>query len=374
LGNRSKVNVYNAGQSHQEVCIKLSLGHFHPVTTRLVAWKNGFTAAGQLTPSKEMCVHHDGLAAMLFEQSNWAPVQYDHDVSGGFGGDDAPGIDMGITRGQFTYATADDCLCIEKYNAHTKTNDSVKIANFCIPKILALYGYAEADNAPMIKLLARHRLRPCYPEDDIVCYVRADDIERQPPLTDSTVLEVEVIVHHTLYKQTQEVTAAFGDAHSLLVIENLQPSMLCGLIMSLPMPLPQTVIVRWGLQHSGYFVLHNAAFKNGVVETVEQSGHAIAPSFFNKNPNCPIETPDFPRMIIIPFVHVRYAIGVDMWHNQMPSFFQNNVLPAKCVFALAVLGLHADKCWDGQAGLGHGMPVGWVYSAEHGSGKVRPPQ
>jgi hypothetical protein len=329
FGNRTKTNVYQAGQSVSEHCIKLTLGNFNPTTGRLVAWKNGFTAAGLTTPSMETCLAHAELSGLLFDQTKWLATQYeDHDVSGGFGGD-AECIDMGIMRGQYTYVTVDDCMCIEKYNPQTKTNDPIKIANFCIPKILALYGYAEGDNAPMVKLLARRRLCPCDPEDDVICYVYVEDSERQPSLRGCTVLEVEVIVQHTLYKHAQEVTAVFGDTHPLLLIENLQPSMLCGFLMSKDLPLPQSVIVRWGLQNSGYFVMHNAAFKNGVVKTVEESGHAIAPAFFNKNAVCPIPTPDFPRMIIIPFPHVRFAIGVDVWHNQMPAFFRNNVLPAK---------------------------------------------
>ena len=44
----------------------------------------------------------------------------------------------------------------------------------------------------------------------------------------------------------------------------------------------------------------------------------------------------------------------------MSAFFQNNEQPAKAVFALAVLGLHADPCWNGETGIGHGMPVGWL--------------
>ena len=35
-----------------------------------------------------------------------------------------------------------------------------------------------------------------------------------------------------------------------------------------------------------------------------------------------------------------------------------------------MLGLHADRCWNGETGIGHGMPVGWVHSTEHGSGKT----
>ena len=42
----------------------------------------------------------------------------------------------------------------------------------------------------------------------------------------------------------------------------------------------------------------------------------------------------------------------------------------QAVFAFTVLGLHADKCWAGQSGIGHGMSVCWVHSAEYGSGKT----
>lgn len=40
-------------------------------------------------------------------------------------------------------------------------------------------------------------------------------------------------------------------------------------------------------------------------------------------------------------------------------------MSAKAVLAVAVMHLHADKIWKGQAGFGHGCPFAWVYSPEH---------
>lgn len=42
----------------------------------------------------------------------------------------------------------------------------------------------------------------------------------------------------------------------------------------------------------------------------------------------------------------------------------------QAVFAFTTLGLHANKCWLGQSGVGHGMSVAWVHSPEYGSGKT----
>lgn len=53
----------------------------------------------------------------------------------------------------------------------------------------------------------------------------------------------------------------------------------------------------------------------------------------------------------------------------MPSFFCNNLLPAKAVFAHFVMGLYATKIWGGQTGFGHGTPFAWIYS----SGKLLAP-
>ena len=60
-----------------------------------------------------------------------------------------------------------------------------------------------------------------------------------------------------------------------------------------------------------------------LADTVEASGLSpttgrLLPAYFNRNPHCPMPTHDFPMIIVIPFKHVRYMIGINMWTYQMP--------------------------------------------------------
>jgi len=327
LGKRDKANVYTPTQKKGENCMKLILGHWHPVTDRLVAWKSGFEDLGE-NPSKEICVANKTLSDQLFDQTKWPkPEQPQAEER-----DDLEGPSDGsrTARSRFVFTTNDDCLCHMTMDKNSKELEPITLASFCIPKILAIYQFVEAGEAPMMKLLCRKRLAPPRADGtDSVVHVRAEDSERAPSLNGATLLEVEVIVYDTLLKSPQEVKQAFASVHSLLKTDSLTPEMLSCYLNSIPFPLPSAVIVRWGLQPSGWFVMHNAAFKNGVIQTVEGSGHAIAPEFFKRNVHCPMPVNDFPRMTIIPFPHVRYAIGINMWNYQMPSFFQNNELPAK---------------------------------------------
>lgn len=368
LGQRTKSNVYIAGQSERETVIKLTLGHWNDDTGRLVAWKTGFQAIGQQHPSKEVVLNNKELIDRIFDQVKWpAPSQPPPDDDDSLSGDRLL-MDLQVATGRFTFVTHDDKLCYETYDKSSKEMKPTVIANFTIPKILAIYQFTEAGESPMIKVLCRMRLAPsaCGP----VVYLSAEDENRTPNLTGASLFEVEVILHHTRLKAPVDVKEAFGSVHAALITDALSPDMLCCYFNSIPQPLPSAVIVRWGLQPSGWWVLHNIAFKDGMLHSVEGSGHAIAPAYFNRNPHCPMPTHDFPRIIVIPFAHVRYMIGLRMWVYQMNPFFGNNEQAAKAVFALAVLGLHADKCWGGQTGLGHGMPVGWIWSQIHGTGKT----
>ena len=68
--------------------------------------------------------------------------------------------------------------------------------------------------------------------------------------------------------------------HAKLIADALTPEMLSSraTLNSIDQPLPSAVIVRWGKQ-CGWWVMHNCAFKNGEMDTVESSGHAIAPAY-----------------------------------------------------------------------------------------------
>lgn len=357
---RGRDNLYISGHSTHEQVVKLSLGHWHPTTERFVSWGAG-NFANWCLPAKEHGI-------TFFDQRKWPKTSaFPDDLS------EAMEVESTTTaRGRFIFADVDDKLCEMRPG---KRNDDepqpIVLASFTIPKVLAEYQFVEYGEKPLWKLLCRVRLAPV-PRDgeDITAYITAEQGERGADLDGATVLEVEVVMCISTLSSPKDVSDIFSSMHSKLQTSSMTPEHLKCYVVEIGTPLPKNVIVRWGLQDSGWWVMHNCAFKNGMTESIESAGHAIVTSYFNNNERCPMATKDFPRIIIIPFAHVRYVIGVHMWSYLMPAFFQNNEMPAKAVFALSVLGLHATRCWNGETGLGHGMPVGWVYSTEYCTGKT----
>ena len=362
-GQRTKACVYNPQQSHKDNIIKLTVGHFNAETNRLVPWK---CTHGKLV-ADFLALKNDGLAHALFDQNKW-PEEEDPAAEMEVEVQEVGGAGSSESRGRFLFETVNDRLC---YLKEDKEGSKIEVANFTIPKVLALYQFTEAGELPLFKLLCSLRLAPLRADGtDRVIRIEAEQEQRSPNLAGYTLLEVEAIVCVCTLKSPQEVKAAFQSAHAKLQADAFTPEMLSCYLNSIEQPNPSAVIVRWGKQASGWWVLHNCAFRDGEMDSVEGSGHAIAPAYFNRNPHYPMPTHDFPKIIVIPFKHVRYVIGLDFWAYVMPAFFQNNEQPAKAVFALAVLGLHADRCWKGETGIGHGMPVGWIHSPEHGTGKT----
>lgn len=357
--------------SDRERCVKITLGHFNEATQRLVAWKSGWVGEG-LAASKEIMLASPDLDSVLFDQCKWPDGSVEAQFVD-YGGDSNPiQTNARASRGRWIFQTIGERLCYLTLDRSmgAKEAEHVELCNFCIPKMLAAYQYVEFGETPMYKFLCRRVFDEKVGGETI--YIGSDDQQRTPDLTNVHVLEVEVIISPALLKSQQELKKAFNETHNSLIVDTMTIDMLCCYMNSIPWPLASAVIMRWGVQHNGYFVLSNAAFRNGMMCSVEESGHAISPAYFNKNQHYPMPSSDFPRMMIIPIPHLRYMIGLGMWDYQMPQFFQNNEMPAKATFALGVLGLHADKCWAGQAGLGHGCPVGWVWSKEMGTGA--PPQ
>jgi hypothetical protein len=368
FGKRGVDNVYEVGQSPREECIRLQIGHIDESSDSFVPWPTDFTAIGRLHATTEV-VLVDKIARMLFDQATWpmdeVPEVEEEELQGSF-----PTVSGG-SRARYNFETVDDILCVMTVDkqSESKEIEPIRTGNFSIRKLLQQYQFTEDGEPPLLKVLLRYTF-PSAPLGGRTVYLGADDPMRAPDLRGAKHLDAEMLLQHSRLKNPQEVKDAFAMLHVCFKPDSLSPEMLACYLNSIDQPSPVNVIVRWGKQLDGWFVMANCAFKGGTLMSVEDSGHAIAPSFFNKNPNCPMPTNDFPRIIIIPFPHVRYMLGAKMWNRLMPAFFMNNEIPAKFVFALGILGLHADACWNGETGVGHGMPIGWAFSKEQGSGKT----
>jgi hypothetical protein len=351
LGRRTQEQIYINGQVKKERVILLTVGHCD--------------ANGKRTSHGTVAVAGKELAARLFDENKWrfAPV-------GDVARDVEPQNDDEITSvNKYEFSICADQLC---YRASQGKDDSpfLNLANFSIPQVMALYQFAETGYDPMVKLLCRLRMRPSAAQRDQVFYLASTDENRSPLLDQYTVLDVEVLVKYTALKTHQEVNAAFATTYSGLQCFEFTPALFQHFLGSMPVPLPSAVIVRWGKQPSGWFVLSNCAFKDGRVCSVADSGHAIAPEIFTMNPINPMPCKDFPKLTLGVPDHLRYWIFHKLFNDQMPRFFANNSMPAKVVLAHTILGMHADECWRGVRGLDAGMSLMWVMSYEQHTGKT----
>ena len=374
-GKRGVDNVYEVGQSPREQCIRLQVGHIDEDSDTFVPWPTNFTATGRLHATTEV-VLADKISSKLFDQTKW-PVDEVPDAEMHGVSDDEYALEgnfptmSGGSRPRYTFSTVDDILCVMTVDKHSDSKEAepIRTGNFSIRKLIQQYQFSEDGEPPLLKVLLRYTF-PSAPFDGRTVYLSADDHMRAPDLRGARHLDAEMLLQHSRLKTPQDVKDAFAMLHVCFKPDSLSPEMLACYLNSLDQPPPVNVIVRWGKQPDGWFVMANCAFKGGQITSVEDSGHAVAPSFFNKNPNCPMPTSNFPRLVICPFPHVRYMLGCRMWNKLMPSFFLNNEVAAKFVFALGILGLHADDCWKGETGVSHGMPIGWAFSREQGSGKT----
>lgn len=352
LGRRTAEQIYVDGQKKKERVILLTVGHCDTGGTR--------------TSDGTVAVAAPDLAAQLFDEHKWRFAPVDDSARG-----EAPpqNDDETTSVNKYEFSICADQLC---YRASQGKDDSpfVNLANFSISQVMALYQFAEAGYDPMVKLLCRYRMRPSVAQRDRVFYLASTDENRSPLLEDYTVLDVEVLVKYTTLKTHQEVNAAFATTYSGLQCYELTPGLFQHLLGSMPVPLPSAVIVRWGKQPSGWFVLSNCAFRDGRVCSVADSGHAIAPEIFTMNPINPMPCKDFPKLTLGVPDHLRYWIYHKLFNDQMPRFFANNSMPAKVVLAHTILGLHADECWRGVRGLDAGMSLMWVMSYEQHTGKT----
>ena len=136
-------------------------------------------------------------------------------------------------------------------------------------------------------------------------------------------------------------------------------------------PAARSAISYFGTQRNGTYVYRNVCvLPDTSFATHEEAGLYIAPSFFEKL-ETPLKQHSQPSIFVIPYAHVRYAIGYSMYKCSMPDFFKNNLIPAYATLAFAsFIGLHTSSIkknqWSGRPGIG----IAWLYSEAPGTGKT----
>lgn len=209
-------------------------------------------------------------------------------------------------------------------------------------------------------------------------------------LTNCKYLMIDCLVETTSYDRASEVKTAFKHAYKKLTCSKFTPDMLSDWILhACHSKIPTKMcVVNFGWQRGGIWVFANTTiellseqFQHAVTgdtvhlqkveyQTHEDAGYHVVPSEFENNARFAWQRAHFPSLIVIPQPWVRYVIGFQMWHHFMPDVFLNNLMPAKAMFAAGVMGLYANRLWQGEHGCGRGVPFVWAYSAEHHTGKT----
>ena len=241
------------------------------------------------------------------------------------------------------------------------------VTNFAIVRVVTLYTYEDREaNVPSVRLLCTHRL---HTRNEDIQYVTPED---NPEGEGQGMLHVEVIISGDA--KIDALKAEFKKADARLNPFKLTLELFDQHLRNLEKPVPSLAITYFGkLEKRDLFVMSNGCFgSDGVVLPLETKNIAMLPRDFNGGGKNLLPWPQdqWPTIYCIEKPHIRYALFVHLWNDTFPKIFLNNEMAAKCAFALAIMHLHSDRFWAGQA-LKKVVPAGWLKSVGAYTGKTQ---
>lgn len=363
LGDRLKSHEYNAPYK-KDMCLKVKVGELvgDLVLSHRFKFKHGDREHD----------HYEFIdAAMVNKMCNEGLKHWPLDV-------DADGLafvthDVDTTRSKYTFENGlEDSICVlhQSRKKDVEETDWIRLTNFFIKSVLAVYEFKEGKSEPYFKVLCRHRLRlqnATGPGEGTI-YLSAEAEYKRVTLMGHKYLDVEVIFRRGDFKKPSDLIELFQRHSVYLDTGCLTIDHLNALVLTLEMPTETKIINRFGRQPEGHFTQGNCCFKDGVMYAHDDLGERFVRKHF-EDQLCPLTQDCYPKHIWLPYAHVRYFIALSVWHS-MEDFFINNLIPARATLAMHIMGMHASKIWAGQTGVGHGMPIGYVYSEEPNTGKT----
>lgn len=379
MTKRSARHAYDETHKTGQWAISVCAGDLNASTGNFVPWENLPRQNGhKQAPLADVAVDATDLMGDLFCQCNAKSPDHRWPMYGNATDDvmrddpnDAPVPRTdGTARYRFNLEPRGGEMCMYGMTAGSKEMEWISMCNFELLRLDKEYMFTESDcGDPFALVVCRLHLNP---NGNGTAYLPHTAETRTPSVHGYQHLDVEVLVQIGYLRTSTDVKKLFQLAHPNLKATTLTPDMLACWMAEQPRPPITSCIVRFGRQaHSGsgnMFVSGNLVFDGGEMKTLDAANIAIVPQHF-KDSACPTPKSDYPRHVIIPQCHVRYAIGMNFWKHLLPQFFQNNEMPARATFAFFVMGLYATKIWDGEL-VGHGFPFAWAYSTEPNTGKT----
>lgn len=343
-------------------CIRVEYGEMFGNSFQ--PWTRVFTSNG-LQSCNPPCIYvgDNQIVRSLSRQEYWKPPADEEEV------DEIVAAPL-VASAKYTLDTINDELCL--YFKRGKDEGIwMRCANFAIDHVVSILEFHDSPEVPIFRLKV-HRVIDDSKEGTLYLLpehnVDVDDTQ------DCGRLEAEVNVAVGDLRDAKDVCAVFSRASSLLLCEdNFTPGVLNCYLNNIrtTWPRPTRVCTYFGLQDkSDLFVMGNCVFRfDGSVKLLDESSVTIYAEYFDSDKNKMLKMPksDFPRVLLVPQPWVRYTLFFSLWKHYISTMFLNNEMPAKCMFATAVMQIHASKFWNGEA-IGHGLASAWAKSTAPGTG------
>ncbi len=273
------------------------------------------------------------------------------------------------------FQSHNDRICLYKAPSKKEAEEGsmgtyTPLANFDIVQYLSLFTFIDSDEFPLHRFVFR------IPIDmdggDRSHYLSASDTDRNPRIDGITFLDVEADVNIAKAKLMANLDGDLQRASArLITFSAFKPSYMGDILAQFPNPVARNAISYFGTQRDGTFVYRNVCVLSDTsFATHEDAGLYIAPSYFEKL-ETPLKQHSQPSIYVIPYAHVRYAIGYNMYKCAMPDFFKNNLIPAYATLAFnSFIGMHTSNIMRHELSLGKGVGIAWLYSEAPGTGKT----
>jgi hypothetical protein len=279
---------------------------------------------------------------------------------------------VGTPRYEFT--TMNGCACIQPAAAADgSTPQPFQIANFTIEAVLKVIQDEGHMHSPLLLLLVAQRTVHFDNPDcaQNTYYRKASDVGQVVYDSNVGVLHIEVMINLGDLVSTNKLQTYFQKGYAVLLITGrMSVDMFREWIITYKMPKPTYAITFFGTQTNGQYVTANVITgSDGNPMDSTHGNFDLLDHIFNMDSSCPVSAEDHPRLVKIPYAHVRHQMILDLMQQRMPAVFQNNIDFAYLTLGWFLLSLHCKEVWAGKTGLGSIMPICCLYSFQPSTGK-----
>ena len=189
-----------------------------------------------------------------------------------------------------------------------KNATNVLVTNFAFVKIVRHQTWVEeAKGRSAIDVLLVRITGPG--QNSYYIPISATEEKRRVRLSDAASVDVEVAIERASLKFDHQVLGLFTANYAPLDAHSVTRPMLLSLLAQMP-PADyfEEIIVRYGKQAGGIWVMSNLAFQDNVVMSHQDAGYSVNVQHFAEHKYYPWPADRHPRIMHIPFDHVRYRL------------------------------------------------------------------